>query len=549
MGKIQSVDAVAKNASTSQYGNIVSLTESPIQENLIYVGTDDGLIHSTTNGGKDWVKKENFKGVPAMTYVSCLIASKHKSHTVYASFDNRKQADFSPYVMKSKDAGKTWLSIKGNLPDSIPIHSIAEDHINPDLLFLGTEFGVYFTVDGGDKWVKLKAGLPTICVKDLAIQERENDLVLATFGRSFYVLDDYSPLRELTKENLDNEAFIFKIKDALMYIESRPFGNRGKGSQGENFYTAPNPALGAVFTYHLKEGYKTRKQARQKAEEKANKENLDIRYPDWDELKVEDNEVEPYLMFTIFDEDGYVVNRLKSPAKKGIHRKVWGFRYPAITPARINKSGTGRYSYPDNGMYALPGNYFVSLSKVVDDIVTELVSKQPFVVKSLESGYITDEARRDLASFQRDLNKLRRVLQGVSRIVGETDTKIKLIRVAVEQSPKSSESLRSQAKELEEEIKEIKEILYGNRTISSRNYNTPPTLYGRVETIIYSQWRTSGPPTITQKESYRIAIIEFEPLYIRLKKLLEKDIVDIEAKLEKIKAPYTPGRFPDWEID
>ena len=334
-----------------------------------------------------------------------------------------------------------------------------------------------------------------------------------------------------------------------MYIESRPFGNRGKGSQGENFYTAPNPALGAVFTYHLKEGYKTRKQARQKAEEKATKENLDIRYPDWDELKVEDNEVEPYLIFTIFDEDGYVVNRLKSPAKKGIHRKVWGFRYPAITPARITKSGTGRYSYPDNGMYALPGNYFVSLSKVVDDIVTELVSKQPFVVKSLESGYITNEARRDLASFQKDLNKLRRVLQGVSRIVGETDTKIKLIRVAIEQSPKSSDNLRDQAKELEEEIKEIKEILYGNRTISSRNYNTPPTLYGRVETIIYSQWRTSGPSTITQKESYRIALKEFEPLYIRLKKLLEKDIVDIEAKLEKIKAPYTPGRFPDWELD
>ena len=549
MGKIQSVDAVAKNASTSLYGNIVSLTESPVQEGIIYTGTDDGLINVTKDGGSEWTRIDKFKDVPEMTYVSCLLASRYSAQRVYASFDNRKQGDFLPYLLKSDDEGKTWTSIKGDLPENLPVHSIAEDHIIQDLLFIGTEFGVYFTVDGGKKWIKLKAGLPTICVKDIAIQERENDLVLGTFGRSFYVLDDYSPLRELSKENLDKEAHIFKIKDALMYVESSPLGGRGKGSQGENFFTTPNPPVAAIFTYYIKDEFQTRKQRRIKDEEKAVKENTDVRYPDWDELKAEDDEVNPYLFFIIYDEEGKVVTRFKEKASKGINRTEWDFRYPAITPARIVNPETGRYSYPDKGIYALPGKYFVSLSKVIDEVETELVPKQEFNVKTLKSEYTSDDDRKELLAFQKDLNKLRRVLQGANRITSDLDQKIKLIKVAVEQSPLADKSLWDEALKIEKEIKDIRETISGNDTKTSRNYDVPPTLYNRIESVIYSQWRTSGPPTETQKESYRVALKEFEPLYMKLKKIFEKEIPELELKLEKIEAPYTPGRFPEWDLD
>jgi photosystem II stability/assembly factor-like uncharacterized protein len=549
MGKIQSVDAVAKNASTSQYGNIVSLTESPVQEDLIYVGTDDGLIQVTRDAGQNWQKIEKVKGVPEMTYVSCLLASQHGANTVYASFDNRKRADFKSYLFKSTDAGESWKSIKGDLPDSLPVHSIAEDHLNPNLLFIGTEFGVYFTYDGGQNWVQLKAGLPTICVKDIAIQKRENDLVLGTFGRSFYILDDYSPLRDLSTELTEKEAHIFPVKDALMFIEEQPLGNRGKGNQGESYYTAENPPVGAVFTYYLKEGYKTRKQIRKKDEKKAAEAKTDVRYPDWDELRVEDQEKDPYLLFTVFDADGEVVTRLKSAAKKGVSRIVWNFRYPAITPVNLKKQETGRYSNPNYGMYALPGQYFVSMSKVVDDQVTELVKKQPFKVKTLQSKYTSIEDKKALAEFQQKLNKLRRVTQATMRIANDTENRIKHIRAAIDASPKANIELLNKAKNLEKEIIGIQMVLQGDRTKTKRNKDIPPTFYSRVETIIYGQWRTSGPPTETQKQSYQVALEEYEPLYVRLKTLVEKDLKDMENRLEAIEAPYTPGRFPVWEVE
>ena len=170
-----------------------------------------------------------------------LLASQHDENTVYAAFNNHKRGDFKPYLMKSTDQGTTWTSIAGNLPERGSVYAIAEDHVNPNLLFAGTEFGFFFTVDGGANWVQLKSGLPTIGIRDIAIQKRENDLVLASFGRGFYVLDNYTPLRELTKENLDKAAHIFTIKTALEYIESSPLGLTGTGSQGASHYAAPNP--------------------------------------------------------------------------------------------------------------------------------------------------------------------------------------------------------------------------------------------------------------------------------------------------------------------
>jgi Uncharacterized protein related to plant photosystem II stability/assembly factor len=206
MGKVWGPDAVAKNQSTSFFGNIVALAESPKREGLIYVGTDDGLIQVTSDGGGNWTKYEKFPGVPDMTYVSRLAASNHDANRVYAAFDNHKNEDFKAYLLKSSDAGKTWNSIAGDLPENGPVLAFAEDTVNENLLFAGTEVGVFFTIDGGQHWVRLKGGLPTIAVRDIVIQAREGDLVIATFGRGFYVLDDITPLRQTKAESTEQAA-------------------------------------------------------------------------------------------------------------------------------------------------------------------------------------------------------------------------------------------------------------------------------------------------------------------------------------------------------
>ncbi|HMB54364.1 MAG TPA: glycosyl hydrolase, partial [Thermoanaerobaculia bacterium] len=258
MGRVWGVDSVAKNNSTSYYGTLVSLTESPLAEGLLYTGSDDGLVHVSEDDGANWRRVDDFPGVPEQSYVSFLAAAVDDADTVYAAFDNHKQGDFKPYVLKSTDRGATWTSISGDLPERGTVYALAQDGEDPDLLFAGTEFGVWFTLDGGGHWIELSGGVPTIAVYDLELQRRENDVVLGTFGRGFYVLDDYSPLRDLTREQLDGEgAILFAPRDAKLYVEATELGFPGKGFQGDGLYAAPNPPFGAVFTWYMKEAPKS----------------------------------------------------------------------------------------------------------------------------------------------------------------------------------------------------------------------------------------------------------------------------------------------------
>src|SRR5262245_62014986 len=368
MGKVWGPEAVAKNASTAPYGNISTLSESPKKDGLIYVGTDDGLIQVTENGGESWRKIETFPDVPDRTYVSEVVASQHALNTVYASFDNHQSADFQPYILKSVDAGRTWMPIKGNLPANGNIWTIAEDHINPDLLFVGTEFGLFVTINGGEKWVQIKSGLPTISVHDIAIQKRENDLVVGTFGRGIYILDDYSPLRTLKPDTLAQEAVTFAPRDTLMYVQSSPIGGRGKSFQGERYYTAANPPYGATLTYYLKDVLKTKKQIRQDAEREAGRGGRTAPYPTHAQLQAETDEEAPAVVITISDSQGNVVRRLDGPATAGFHRVTWDMRYPAAVLAAAapaappgGDEGGGGGGGPA-GYLAMPGTYSFSIA-------------------------------------------------------------------------------------------------------------------------------------------------------------------------------------------
>jgi photosystem II stability/assembly factor-like uncharacterized protein len=547
MGRIQSIDAVAKNQSTSEYGNIVAFSESPKNENLLYVGTDDGLVQITQDGGRTWTKIERIPGVPEMTYVNMLLASQHDENVVYACFNNHKRGDFKPYVFKSSDKGRTWTNISANLPERGSSYAIAEDHVESNLLFVGTEFSCFFTRDGGGFWKKLGNGLPTIAVRDIAIQKRENDLVLGTFGRGFYVLDDYSPLRFLNERELNAEAKILPIKDGLVFIEAIPIGySTGKGFQGHSYFTAPNPEMGVTFTYFIKDDYKTLKDRRKEWEKKQIKDGKDIRYPTYEELEAEQKEEAPYLLFTIRNSNGEIVNQLKTGMKKGVNRLVWDGRYPSKDPVRLTPRQRMPWQSPDGGGFALPGEYTVSLSKFINGQETKLVDPQRFKINTLGGSTLPASDKVALDNYIRQAAELERAYRGATSVLGELDNTLKHIRQATYAIAQPAPDLLADVKALEEKTYLLRKTFYGDGVASAIDKPAAPSLGSRIGAVGYEIWSSTSAPTSTQKEQMRIAGDMFKTELAKLRQLVESDLKNIERKLEAAKAPYTPGRFPIW---
>ena len=412
MGKYWSADAVVKDISTSQYNTIVSLDESPIKPGLLYVGTDDGVIQVTEDDGKTWTKASSFVGVPANTYVSDIYASRYDENVVYATFDNMKSDDFKPYILKSSDKGKTWVSISSNLPDNGTVHTLEQDFKNEKLLFAGTEFGIFFTVDEGKNWTQLKEGIPTIAVKDLAIQERENDLVLATFGRGFYVLDDYSPLRELSKEMTETESHLFETKTADLYVQTgKIYG------QGATYYGAKNPEYGATFTFYQKDVPKTSKAIRQEKEKELFENGHRIPQPSWKAMEGEAKEIPPYLLVTIKDEEGSIVRTMTQKPCKGISRFNWDLKYNATSISSAKKFDPFKKS--KGGIYVLPGTYNVEISQVHNGNMKLLAGPQAFMVEALNNTTLPAQDRAKMIAFQREVSRLAKAMNGTLKMANE----------------------------------------------------------------------------------------------------------------------------------
>lgn len=547
MGRIQSIDAVRKNLSTSPFGTIIAFSESPVNQNLLYVGTDDGLVQISEDGGTSWTKISSFPGVPDMTYVNTLLASQHDENVVYACFNNHKRGDFKPYVYKSMDKGRTWTNISNNLPERGSAYSIAEDHVVSDLLFVGTEFSCFFTRDGGEYWKKLSSGLPTIAVRDIDIQKRENDLVLGTFGRGFYVMDDYSPLRYLTGDDLKDEARILPIKDAVVFIEASPYGyTTGKGFQGHSFFTTENPPIGATFTYYVQKGHKTLKQKRQKQEKKDIKDGKEIRYPTYEELEAERNEEAPYLLFTIRSSNGEIVRQIKTGMKKGVNRMVWDGRYPSLDPVRLRSRQRAPWQSPDGGGFALPGTYSVSLSKVINGEASELVGPQNFKLEILGGSSLPAQDKVALDGFIKKAAELQRAFQGASSYLGEMGNVVRHIRKATYSVGESAPELLTEVRTFENKMKDLQKTFWGDQLASTLDQPSKPSLSSRVWGMSYEVWGTTSAPTKTQVEQQRIASVQFKKALAELKQLAEVDLKALEKRLADVKAPYTPGRLPVW---
>ena len=360
MGKVWPRDSVAFNQATTVLSTITTLDESPLLADLIYVGTFDGLVQVTEDGGKTWRKVEAFPGLPEHTAVTDVCASVRDANTVFATFNNYQRGDFKPYVYKSSDRGRTWTSIASNLPERSGAWSIVQDHINGDLLFAGLEFGVWFTVDGGVKWTQLKGGIPTTQARDLQIQRRENDLVVGTFGRGAYILDDYSALRGVTAQALLDDARLFPLRDAYSFSELNQYG----AAWGNE--STPNPAYGALFTYHVGQA----------------------------------PAADAKLVLSIADDAGRPVRRLDLAREPGLQRIAWNLRGEAPAGGRggggrggpggpgSNEAQdeppvlTGRGATPQGAPVA-PGRYRATLGRLVGDVVTPIGEAQAFQVVPL----------------------------------------------------------------------------------------------------------------------------------------------------------------------
>lgn len=540
MGKIQPADAVAKHASTALYGNISALAESPKKEGFIVVGTDDGLVQITDDGGKNWRKIEPVGGTPDKAYVSAVYCSQHDANVIYIAYDNHKNGDFKPYLFKSNDAGKTWSALKGNLPENGMVLSIAEDHVAPNLLFVGIEFGVFASVNGGAAWKQLKGNFPTIPVRDLAIQKRENDLALASFGRGFYILDDYTPLRAMAQGKFDasKEASIFPVKDALCYVESTPYGGRGKGFLGETFYIAENGPFGAVFTLYLKDALKTKKQLRTDAEKAGS-----TKYPSGEELRAEEEEDAPAYFATVNDAVGNVVRRLSVSNSAGLQRVVWNLRFADQSPIAQHQAEEPDYG----GALVVPGEYKVFLSKRVNGVTTSITEPVSFNVVPLNNTTLPAADRKALVAFQQKVANLQRAVSGALDVANNAKSRLGSIKKALAETMSAdAPKLRDDAANLESRINALLRVLRGDSFLASRNEGIPPSIQERIGNIVGEQYSSTSAPPQTHLDSYAVAAQEFEQELAKLKTLVETEIPRIEKAMEAAQAPYTPGRLPEW---
>ena len=523
MGRVWGPDAVAKNMSTSQYGTIVSVSESPLAEGLIYVGTDDGMVQVTEDGGENWrgISKFGSLEIPEYGYINDIETDLHDENTVYVAVNNHKRGDFKPYIVKSTDRGKTWDNITGDLPERGSVYTLKQDHENQNLLFCGTEFGCFTSLDGGKKWLKL-AGLPTVGIRDIEIQQQENDLVLASFGRGFYILDDYTPLRSVDEDLLKKNA-VMPIRTGKIYGQAAPLAGAGRAFQGANFYIAPNPAYGVAIRYHLKDSLKTKKAKRLEKDRKLNASGKDNAYPSWEEFKAEDREVAPKVTLNIRDAEGNLVNRISGSTSKGMHTANWNLRHA-------------------NNALAIPGTYAVDITQTVDGETTELVEATAFEIEPLNYEDVSEPDREAIMEFVNEVQDLSKSVRGAMSVADQTKETLKSIKSVIQRSTDLDPALLNEVRDLEVKLMDIDEKFSGDPTKPKRNEPAQPGLNGRLRTVMFGAMGSTEGPTGTHQRQYEIAKEQFEAVVGDLETLVDEDLESLNEKLDDAAAPWTPGR-------
>ena len=531
MGRKQSWDNAWDVGAMSNYNTITSLAESPVQEGLLYAGTDDGFIQVSENGGESWRKiPVTALGLAPRTFVNDIKADLFDANTVYVALDNHKEGDFNPYLFKSTDKGQSWQSISGNIPDRTLVWRMVQDPIKKNLLFAATEFGIYTSLNGGTSWQKL-GGAPTISFRDLTIQKRENDLVAASFGRGFFVLDDYSALREFTEDNLSQKGKLFNPRTAKWFVPRSNIGNTGA-----DYYFAKNPTYGAVFTYHLADEYQTAKEVRKEKETSLNKNKADIPYPGWDALDAERQEKEAQVVLSIQDSQGNVINKISQKASQGSHRMAWNFSH--FNPYSISDSPS---RYRGGGALAKPGTYQASLSLVQNGEVTPLDGPIPFEVKALREGVLKGISHEEYNAYLTEITQVYKSISAVRDVLSESGKMHKAMVTALAQAKILPGTLEPKLEALKLDLTRINQSISGSpsrREVGERN---PAGIQSFLSNAMVGL-RNSYGPTSLHRKSLKIAKELLIQLRAEVKSISEVRIPEIEAALKAADAPYILGQ-------
>ncbi|EAQ98236.2 VPS10 domain-containing protein [Congregibacter litoralis] len=540
MGRQQSWDSSWDVLAMSNYNSITSLSESPLVEGLIYAGTDDGLLQVTEDGGANWRSVEVSRmGVPKRAFINDIKADLHDPDTVYVALDNHKYGDYAPYLLKSTDRGQSWESISGDLPERHLVWRMVQDHEKPELLFAATEFGVFFSIDAGDNWIELEGGVPTISFRDLAIQRRENDLVGASFGRGFFILDDYSALREVSKASLEQEGSLYSTRKAWLYIPRSDLDfDDLKGSQGASHYVAPNPDFGAVFTYHLNGGLKTRSETRQEAEAPLEADGKNVAFPGWDALAKESMEAEPAILLVVRDEDGNVVRRIEGPREKGFHRVAWDLRYPAPKVIRFNE--TDDDDEPSRGLMAAPGTYTATLYKRVDGQVSQLDDPIEFQVERLYQGALPGASDEDVAAFWRAWEDATREASRLDLELARAIDRVDAMGTALSLSRADAGGLDARVHELRETLHALNAEIKGNPAKLEVGEKTRTTISQRLFAVERTVYRSLYGPTETSQQQLALANKAMASLREKLESA-EATVEELSEALVEAGAPHVEG--------
>jgi hypothetical protein len=332
MGVKDSEVRIARNDGVSNWSTLVTIAESPARAGVLWTGSDDGVVSVSPEGGKAWTNvTDKVPGVPAKTYVSRIAPSRYEARTAYVTFDGHRGGDYGTYVFVTTDLGNSFRSIAGNLPKGEVVRTITEDPKNPDVLYLGTETGLWVTLDRGRQWQRVKANLPTVPIYDIAVHARDNDLILGTHGRGIWILDDLTPIQQYAKSEGTSMAYAFEPAPAVTFNAAN---DQMKGFEGDRRFLGPNPVPGATLTYRLRGDAKA-------------------------------------VVWTIRDSANNVVREISGDAtrdarKAGLNSVAWDLRVQPLPPLRTQQQGQGGGGGfgggGNNGPFVLPGTYRATLT-------------------------------------------------------------------------------------------------------------------------------------------------------------------------------------------
>jgi len=395
----------------------------------------------------------------------------------------------------------------------------------------------------------LKNGLPTIAVRDMDIQERENDLILATFGRGFYVLDNYAPLRSVKSISKTTEHHLFEIKDAKLFVPSSPLGGRGSASQGAQYYAAKNPDFGAIFSLYLGTDFNTLKSSREKKEKELEKKGEANYYPSYEELRQEKDQATNLLIWSVKDEAGVELYRSTSEAKKGTQRHIWNLRLTGTSPVRLKPETDGRYTQSDNGALVPPGKYSLTIYLLNEkNEIKTLEENKPFMVQLLPIHSTPAAQPKEVLAFHNELLEMNRKVTGSSNLLGEYTEKLNYLKAVLLNYPQASISLLTEQRKLAEELAQLSRTLYGDDILPGLEIETPPSLSGRLSTIKWQRYGTTSAPTQTQVDGLKICTEEYATFRPSLDKAI-KAINLLEEKMMENGIPFTPNKDDNWKKD